>query len=416
MEPAEPPGTEPVITRRALIAGSAGAVGAVVLHGRGVASAAADASAVEQAVRTTRAQGPGPSELGARAPHEQPQRTVFSVSSGTPHEELHGTLTPADLHFERHHAGIPAIDPAGYTLLVHGLVERPLLLTLDDLVRLPAITRICFLECSGNYRPNAPPEARPRDLAPLTSQTEWTGVPLKQLLHEVGALPSASWLLAEGQDAAVMARSIPMAKALDDALVAYAQNGEALRPANGYPVRLLLPGWEGNTSVKWLRRIELLSAPVMTRQETARYTERLKDGTVRQFSFVMDARSLITRPAHPQVIEPGWLEIRGIAWSGRGVIERVEVSTDGGRSWEAARLQEPRLPKAHTRFCHAWKWDGRPTRFMSRAIDDTGYVQPTQAELIAARGAASPTYHVNAIVPYRVDRAGRVFTDMEPWG
>jgi sulfane dehydrogenase subunit SoxC len=410
--PAPPRG----LSRRELLTGAAGAAGAVLLQSTGLAAVPDAPSVDEQAVRTTRRQGPGPSELGGRSAHEQPRRSVYSISSGTPHHELHGTITPSDLHYERHHGGVPEIDPAHYTLLIHGLVERPTIFTLEELKAFPAESRICFLECSGNYYKNSPPDTPPGELAPLTSQSEWTGVPLRVLLREVGAQPEATWLLAEGQDAAVMTRSIPIEKALDDAMLAYAQNGEAIRPENGYPARLLLPGWEGNTSVKWLRRIELLTAPVMSRQETARYTEVLKDGTSRKFSFVMDARSLITYPGYPQVIRPGWVEIRGIAWSGRGAIERVEISTDGGRSWQMARLQAPVLPKAHTRFCHLWQWDGRPTQFMSRAVDETGYVQPTQAEWIAARGVAAGPYHTEAIVPYRVDAQGRVFTDMEPWG
>jgi sulfane dehydrogenase subunit SoxC len=410
----EPPRATP-ISRRQLLASSAGAAGFALLKGSGLTEAQESAPGVAQAVATTRRQGPSPGPRSPRSPHENPERTVFTVSSGTPHHELHGTITPSDLHFERHHGGIPEIDPAAYTLLIHGLVHRPTIFTLNDLKSFPAETRICFLECSGNYYPNSPPERPPGGLAPLTSQSEWTGVPLRVLLREVGAAPEASWLLAEGQDAAVLARSIPMEKAMDDAMIAYAQNGEAIRPSHGYPARLLLPGWEGNTSVKWLRRIELGTEPYMTRWETARYSEVLPDGSFRQFSFVMDARSLVTYPGHPQVIRPGWVEIRGIAWSGRGRIARVEVSTDGGRRWEEARLLEPVLPKAHTRFCHLWEWDGRPTRFMARAVDETGNVQPSQAEFQAVRGKGVDTYHANAYVPYRVDAEGRVFTDMEPW-
>jgi sulfane dehydrogenase subunit SoxC len=410
-----PASSKPPVSRRRLLAGSAGALGLAILQRTGLVAVGDEASGLGQTTDTTTQPGPGPSALGGRSAHEVPRRTVFGVSSGTPHELLHGTITPSDLHFERHHAGVPEIDPAHYTLLIHGLVEQPMIFTLDDLKRFPAESRICFLECSGNYYRNMPAETRPHRLAPLTSQSEWTGVPLRILLREVGARPEATWLLAEGQDAASLARSIPMEKALDDAMIAYAQNGEAIRPANGYPARLLLPGWEGNTSVKWLRRIELSTEPFMTRWETARYTEVMKDGTIRKFSFVMDARSLITHPGYPDVIRPGPVEIRGIAWSGRGTIERVEVSTDGGRRWQNARLQGPVLPKAHTRFRHIWEWDGRPARFMSRAVDETGYVQPTQAEYIQARGSGIDTYHANPTVPYRVDREGRVFTDMEPW-
>jgi sulfane dehydrogenase subunit SoxC len=413
---ASPDAETQTISRRELLAGSARVAGLALLGATGLSAAQGAATAVEQAVRTTKRQGPGPSPLGERSPHEQPRRSTSTVQSGTPHHELDGMITPSDLHFERHHGGVPEIDPATYTLLIHGLVERPMVFTLEELKRFPAESRICFLECSGNYRADAEPETPPGLLAPRTSQSDWTGVPLKVLLREVGVLREAAWLLAEGQDAAVLARSIPMDKALDDALIAYAQNGEAIRPCNGYPARLLLPGWEGNTSVKWLRRIELGTAPFMTRWETARYTERRGDGTFRQFSFVMDARSLITYPGYPRQIEPGWVEIRGIAWSGRGAIRSVEVSTDGGRSWEAARLQDPVLPKAHTRFRYLWNWDGQPARFMSRAIDETGNVQPTQAEYIDAHGVSRESYHVNAIVPYRVDSEGRVFTDMARWG
>jgi sulfane dehydrogenase subunit SoxC len=413
--PLRDPAASPGISRRHLLASAAGAMGAAVLQKTGLAAAPGVPPAVQQAVRTTRRQGQGPTEMGARSKHENPQRSVLGHSSGTPHEDLHGTITPADLHFERHHGGVPEVDPANYTLLIHGLVDRPTIFTLAELKRFPAESRICFLECSGNYWRNAPPDAPPGELAALTSQSEWTGVPLRILLREVGARPEATWLLAEGQDAAVMTRSIPMEKALDDAMLAYAQNGEAIRPENGYPARLLLPGWEGNASVKWLRRIELLAAPVMSRQETARYTEVLKDGTSRQFSFVMDPRSLITYPGYPQTILPGWVEIRGIAWSGRGRIDRVEISTDAGRTWENSRLQGPVLPMAHTRFRHLWQWDGRPTQFMSRAVDETGHVQPTQREWIATHGHGAGPYHINAIVPYSVDTDGRVFTDMEPW-
>jgi sulfane dehydrogenase subunit SoxC len=218
-QPASP--ATPTVSRRQLLAGTAGALGAAILHSSGLAAADA-APAVQQAIRTTRRQGPGPSEVGGRSAHEQPRRSVDKISSGTPHDELHGMITPADLHYERHHGGVPEIDPAHYTLLIHGLVERPTIFTLEELKSFPSASRICFLECSGNYWRNAPSDAPPRELAPLTSQSEWTGVPLRVLLREVGARPEATWLLAEGQDAAVMTRSIPMEKALDDAMLAYA--------------------------------------------------------------------------------------------------------------------------------------------------------------------------------------------------
>ncbi len=410
-QPIEPDSSS--ISRRKLLAGAAGALGAAVVGG----ITQADTSAQQvPAQETTRLPGAGASELGARAPSVQARRRVNPAGqvSRTPLQDLDGTITPADLHFERHHNGIPNIDPNTYTLLIHGLVERPLVVTLADLRRFPSVTRICFLECSGNYARNAPETTRPQELCGLTSQSEWTGVPLALLLREVGVRPGASWFLAEGQDAAVLARSIPLQKAFDDALIAYAQNGEPLRPAQGFPARLFLPGWEGNANVKWLRRIELGDQPFMTREETSRYTDALKDGTARQFSFVMDARSVITAPSYPQRIVPGWLEIRGIAWSGRGRIERAEISADGGKTWEAAQLQQPALSKAHTRFRYPWRWDGQPAELVSRATDETGYVQPTVHELVEARGIGTG-YHLNPITGIRIRPDGTVLFRTEEW-
>jgi len=331
----------------------------------------------------------------------------------TPLQDLHGTITPADLHFERHHAGIPSIDPERYTLLVHGMVERPMKFSLAELKRFPATTRTCFIECSGNLNLWSKEKVTPQSLAGMTSQSEWTGVSLATIFREVGVKAGAGWFLAEGSDAALMSRSIPVPKAFDDAMIAYAQNGEAVRPAQGYPARLLLPGWEGNTSVKWLRRIELADRPFMTREETSKYTDTLKDGQVRQFSFVMDARSIITFPAYPVTLEKGWVEIRGLAWTGRGRIAEVEVSLDAGRSWSGAELQDPVLPKAHTRFRYLWKWNGEATEIRSRAVDETGYVQPTSAQLAAVRGpvsarpGASP-YHLNPVTGWHIKADGTV--------
>ena len=395
------------VTRRDLLAGAAGAIGTATL---------APESGVH-AQDTTKSQGAPSSELGARSPHEPLVRgAVTGSSSRTPLQDLHGMITPSDVHFERHHGGIPTIDPDDYRLLIHGMVERPTILTLADLKRFPATSRICFLECSGNYPQAAGPETKPENVCGMTATTEWTGVTLATLFREVGASPEATWFLAEGQDAAVMTRSVPMEKAWDDAMVAYAQNGEALRPPQGYPARLLLPGWEGNANVKWLRRIELADQPFMTREETSKYTDPMADGTARQFSFVFDARSVITSPAYPDVVEPGWIELRGIAWSGRGTIAKVDVSTDGGRTWEEARLQEPVLRQAHTRFRHLWRWDGSETEIMSRATDDTGYVQPTRAALRAARGRRARRYHLNPITAWRIQPNGQVhYREEPPW-
>src|SRR5713226_5311534 len=254
----------------------------------------------------TKVPGTPPSELGQRSPFEQPQRRVNrrlpSGESETPLQDLRGIVTPSDLHYERHHAGVPSIDPHRYELLIHGMVERPTVFDLTALERFPAVSRFHFLECSGNgglaYR-NLRPDLTPQLIDGLTSTSEWTGVPLATLLREVGVRPGATWFLAEGGDAAVLARSIPLEKAWEDALIAYGQNGEAVRPEQGYPARLLLPGWEGSTNVKWIRRIELADRPFMTREETSKYTDPLPDGTARIFSFVMDAKSLITFPAYP---------------------------------------------------------------------------------------------------------------------
>lgn len=348
-----------------------------------------------------------PNELGVRAPLEQPKRLPSPTSSRTPLQDLHGTITPADLHFERHHGGVAVIDPQSYRLLVHGMVDRPMTFALEDLKRFPAVSRICFLECSGNLVRAGGEKTTAQALCGLTSQSEWTGVRLATILREVGARPQATWFLAEGQDAAQMTRSIPLEDVVQEAMIVYAQNGEALRPEQGYPARLLLPGFEGNSNVKWLRRIELADQPFMTREETSRYTDPLADGSARQFSFVMDARSIITAPSYPQAVQPGWIEIRGIAWTGRGRIERVEVSTDGGSSWKAAELQAPVLPKAHTRFRLLWRWDGRATEILSRAVDETGYVQPEWPALLAARGRRT-RYHLNPVTGWRIGADGRV--------
>ena len=390
------------LTRRELLAGAAGAMSA----------AAVAPVAGQQSVTTTRRAGRGPNGVDQRSRFVTPQRDPSATSSRTPLQDLRGTITPADLHFERHHGGVPDIDPAQYELLVHGMVDRPTVFSLADLQQFPATSRICFLECSGNLR-RGTPETLPQMVCGLTSQTEWTGVLLSTVLKEVGAQPGATWFLAEGQDAAVMTRSIPMEKAFDDAMIVYAQNGDALMPGNGYPARLLLPGWEGNSSVKWLRRIELAEQPFMTREETSKYTDPLGDGnTVRQFSFVMDARSIITDPAFPRVIEPGWHENRGLAWSGRGRITAVDVSADGGTTWQAATLQGPVLPKAHVRFRHRWEWSGSPAEIMSRATDETGYVQPTWEALRAARGPRT-RYHQNPITSWTVGDDGRVLFGAE---
>ncbi len=345
--------------------------------------------------------------LGTRSAFENLRKTASDISARTPLQDLHGMITPSDLHFERDHAGVPEINPEKHELLIHGMVERPLVFKLADLKRFPSVSRIAFLECSGNYRGKESGEISPQEICGLTSQSEWTGVKLSTLFREAGVRNTATWFLAEGGDAAVMTRSIPVRKGWEDAIVAYAQNGEAIRPEQGYPFRLFLPGYEGNTNIKWLRRIELSDEPFHTREETSKYTEVVGEGKIRQFSFVMDARSIITFPAYPYHVEKGWIEIKGIAWSGRGKIVRVDISTNGGKSWEKSELQDPVLDKAHTRFRFLWQWDGTETVILSRAVDETGYVQPTLKILKEARGGYMG-YHYNPVTGWLLKPAGEV--------
>jgi len=354
----------------------------------------------------TKTIGPGPSPLGKRSTFEQPVRKPSDISSRTPLQDMHSTITPADLHFERHHAGIPTIDPAKHELLIHGLVNNPMKFSVADIKRFPSVNRTCFIECAGNFR-TGKAEMTPQDILGLTSQSEWTGVMLSILFNEVGISDKAKWFLAEGSDAAVMTRTIPIAKAWDDAMIVYAQNGEAIRPEQGYPIRLLLPGFEGNMNIKWLRRIELSEEPYMTREETSKYTYPVKD-KIRMFSFELDARSIITYPSYPQKVNKGWIEIRGIAWSGRGKVEKVEVSTDAGKTWQLANLQEPVLSKAHTYFRFLWNWKGEATAILSRVTDETGYLQPTLAQLAEARGVNLGGYHMNPITAWQIKNDGTV--------
>jgi sulfane dehydrogenase subunit SoxC len=333
-----------------------------------------------------------------------------SSVSFTPLHALDGIITPNGLAFERHHGGIAEIDPEDYRLIVHGLVDKPLMLTLADLKRYPRVNRIYFLECAAN----SGMEWRGAQLNGcqythgMVHCVEYTGVPLKTLLDEAGLKANATWLLAEGADSAAMSRSLPLAKALDDCLVAYRMNGEMLRPEQGYPVRLVVPGWEGNVWVKWLRRIKVGDAPWHAREETSKYTDLLADGRARRFTFVMDAKSVITSPS-PQapLAHKGFTVISGLAWSGRGKIARVDVSLNGGRNWRAAKLDGLVLDKAVTRFYAETEWNGEELLLQSRAIDETGYVQPTKAELRKVRGVNS-IYHNNGIQTWHVLRSGEV--------
>ncbi len=333
-----------------------------------------------------------------------------SGSALAPIESLEGIITPSGLHNNRSHSGTPDIDPKQHQLLLHGLVARPLVFSMEALWRYPMTTRTHFVECSGNSN---------RALAPQPAQvpagamhgniacSEWTGVPLRVLLGEAGLLPQAKWLLAEGADSAHMSRSIPTEKALDDALVALYQNGERLRPEQGYPVRLLLPGWEGNMSVKWLRRIKATEEPTHTKDETSKYTDLLPDGRALQFTFEMGVKSVITKPSSTMKLpRTGFYEISGIAWSGAGRIRRVEVSADGGATWAEAALTGEERPKALVRFRLPWEWTGREAVLQSRATDEKGQVQPARKAWLA-QYSVNP-YHNNSIVSWSVGTDGSV--------
>ena len=331
--------------------------------------------------------------------------------SWTPLEDLEGIITPSGLHFERHHDGVPEIDPALHRLVIHGLVRQPLVFTVENLLRYPMRSQFLFIECGGNSNAGWHEEPIQRPLGAfhgLVSCSEWTGVPLSILLDQAGADPKASWVIAEGADAGLMNVSLPLSKLMDDAMIALYQNGERLRPENGYPMRLVVPGWEGVLNVKWLRRLQLATEPAMTRNETAKYTELLPSGKARMFTFVMDAKSVITSPSPGQKMHgPEIYEIRGIAWSGRGRIAKVEVSADGGASWAEAHLQEPVMSRCFTRFRMPWKWDGKAAVLKSRATDETGYVQPERDVLVKERGREG-YFHYNAIVCWAIDEDGSI--------
>jgi len=331
--------------------------------------------------------------------------------SWTPLQDLAGTITPNPLHFERHHNGVPVIDPAEHRLVIEGLVERRLEFSIEQLLRYPRESRICFIECGGNSSSGwqtQPLQSRVGHMHGLVSCSEWTGVRLSGLLHEAGIRDQANWLIAEGADAAGVVVSLPLSKATGDTLAALYQNGERLRPENGYPLRLVVPGWEGIVNLKWLRRLTLAREPLMSRFETAKYTDLQPDGIARQFSFEMGVKSVITEPSPGLGPDgAGHYEIRGLAWSGAGRISKVEVSVDAGETWEQARLQEPVLPASLTRFRIPWHWHGRRTILLSRAVDERGHQQPTRTELVNQHGAHQ-YYHYHAIVSWEVEAGGGV--------
>lgn len=408
-------------SRRSLLRLGAAAAGGAMLGRSGGAAAAGETSPPAEP-DWTQAVGAGVDDR----PYGQPSEfekdvirrdvpwltaTEQSSVSFTPLQSLNGIITPNGLFFERYHAGRADVDPRQHRLLIHGLVERPLILTMDDIMRFPSVSRVHFIECPANggmeWR-----EAQLNSLQfthGMLSCAEWTGVKLSTLLDEVGLKKEAKWVMVEGADAARMNRSLPLEKCLDDCLVVYGQNGEALRPEQGYPLRLLVPGWEGNVSVKWLRRIKVGDEPWFSREETSKYTELMADGKSRGFTWVNEAKSVITFPCPEKpVLAPGLYEVKGLAWSGRGKVKAVDVSFDGGVNWQSARLQEPILSKALTRFTIPWRWDGGPALLESRVVDDTGYVQPTIAQLRKVRGT-NPIYHNNSIQTWQVKPDGKVF-------
>ncbi len=383
-------------------------------------AAAASFAAGAHAQGTPHEAGEPRRKYGLRSSFETSERYLApgpyegNGSGRTPLQDLYGVITPSALFFERLHAGVPPIDPARHQLLLDGLVERPVLFSFKELLRLPSVTRVHFVECAGNSSSEhaGRPQETPQKSHGLVSCAEWTGVPLCALFDYAGVKPGAKWVYAEGADACRLARSLPIKKALDDVMVAYGQNGEALRPEQGYPVRLLVPGWEGNVSVKWLRRLLLTDGPVMARDEAASYTDLLPDGKARRFTFVMEAKSVITRPAGGQRLEgPGPYEITGLAWSGRGKIRKVEISDDGGSTWRNANLQEPVYSKSLTRFDLTWRWDGSARKIASRCQDETGYWQPTREELVAVRGLSEGPDgfdHYNGIKWWHVKANGEI--------
>ena len=399
---------------------------ALALGGGTLAAGAARAAEGDPAILTlpqhsvTLGQPVAARPYGTPARHEQnlqrresPGLTRVSAASVsfTPLQGLFGIITPSGLHFERHHQGWHEIDPAQHRLMINGLVKRPRVYTLDDLMRLPSVSRIHFIECGANsgmeWRNVAVPTVQYTH--GMLACSEFTGVPLAVLLDDCGFdRKQGKYILVEGADGSGMTRTIPLDRALDDVIVAYGQNGEMLRPENGYPLRLVAPGLQGVSWVKWLRRIEVGDAPYGTKDESLHYVDLMPDGTHRQYTSIQECKSVITTPSGgQQLVGKGYYNVSGLAWSGRGRVKRVDVSADGGRTWRTARLETPVLPKALTRFNIDWVWDGATAILQSRAIDDTGYVQPKIAQLRAVRGTRS-IYHNNAIQSWQITESGEV--------
>lgn len=344
---------------------------------------------------------------------ESPGLTRVSAASVafTPLQGLFGIITPSGLHFERHHQGWVDIDPNKHRLMINGLVAQPRVYTMNDLMRLPSVSRIHFIECGANTGLEWGNVAVPtvQYTHGMLSCSEFTGVPLALLLDDCGVdLKAGKYVLAEGGEGSGMTRTIPMDNALDDALVVWGMNGEMLRPENGYPLRLVVPGVQGVSSVKWLRRLEVGDEPYASKDEAVHYIDLMPNGQHRQYTSIQECKSVITTPSGgQQLLDKGFYSVSGMAWSGRGKVARVDVSFDGGKNWRPARLETPILSKAVTRFNIDWDWDGAPAILQSRAVDETGYVQPPIRLLREVRGTRS-IYHNNAIQSWKVEANGEV--------
>lgn len=339
------------------------------------------------------------------------QTTQASVSFA-PLQSLFGIVTPSGLHFERHHQGWWDIDPSRHRFMINGMVKTPKVFTMDEIMRLSAVSRFHFMECGANTAVDWGNVAVPtcQYTHGMISCSEFTGVPLITLLELAGAdLKNGKFVLAEGADGSSMTRTIPMSLITSgEVLVAYGQNGEMLRPENGYPLRLVVPGIQGVSWVKYLRRIEVGDKPYATKDEAIHYLDMMPDGLMRQYTGLQECKSVVTTPSGGQVLlDQGFYNITGLAWSGKGRVKKVDVSVDGGRNWRQARLETPVMSKALTRFNLDWVWDGKPALIQSRATDETGYVQPTYQQLRAARGTRS-IYHNNAIQSWLVQESGEV--------
>jgi sulfane dehydrogenase subunit SoxC len=410
----EPSGEDAFSRRKFLTVASAGVAGTVVT-GRAVADTLADVPPREVGADLSghgeRSKFVQLAMLPEAGPGKRNVDPSDAINSKAPLGKLVGTITPTDLHYERSHSGNPDLDPAKHRLLVHGMTRKQLVFTVDDLMRMPSITRTVFIECTGNGWENwkkADPNLTVQNTHGLVSTNEWTGVPLRFLIDLVGKDRRSTWMLAEGADAAGVDRSIPLTdEIMDEAFIAYGQNGEPLRPAHGFPIRLITPGLEGNLHIKWLRRLKFGDQPWMTRWETDRYTQLLANGKAMQFQLRMETNSVITSPSGMMEIRPGYHRITGLAWSGHGKISKVEISTDEGRTWKQAQLNHPVLPKAQTRFQMDWVWDGKPTKIISRATDEKDNVQPDRKSFIAKMGA-NALFHYNAQQTWSIDGDGRV--------